>query len=411
MTIATASEGAAPLAASPAGSPAATIEPVRSSAHAWRWRILAIILVAEVMDLLDATVTNVAGPSVRDDLGGGASLLQWLASGYTLAFGVLLVIGGRLGDRWGRRRLFLLGAGGFAVASLLCALAPSPELLVAARVAQGAFGALLIPQGLGILKSVFPPGETGKAFAAFGPVLGLSAVGGPILAGALIHLDPFGTGWRSIFLMNVPLGLAAVLGGIRYIPKDDPNPGVRIDLVAAALLTVASTLVIFPLIQGPEADWPAWTFGCLVAGVLAFAGFILRERRSTHSLIESSLLRNRAYKTGMLFGLAFFAGTAGFMLITSLFVQLHLHYGPLKAGLTLAPIAVGIVVASIASFVLMAKLGRYLLLIGVAINMAGLIGLAVVVTHYGQDTASVDLIAPLFVAGLGMGAVFAPCSM
>ncbi|MET7302249.1 MFS transporter [Embleya sp. NPDC005575] len=390
-----------------ADSPAAAEAPL-PAAYARRWRILAIVLVAEVMDLLDSTVTNVAGPSVRDDLGGGASLLQWLASGYTLAFGVLLVVGGRLGDRWGRRRLFLLGAGGFAAASLLCALSPSPELLVTARIAQGAFGALLIPQGFGILKSVFPPGETGKAFAAFGPVLGLSAVGGPILAGALIHLDLFGTGWRLIFLMNVPLGLAAVLGGLRYIPRDDPNPGVRIDFAAAALLTAASTLIILPLIQGPEADWPLWSFGCLAAGIAAFAGFILRERRSPHSLIEATLLRNRAYKSGMLFGLAFFAGTTGFMLITSLFVQLHLHYGPLDAGLTLAPIAVGIVVASIAGFQVMTRLGRNLLLIGVGVHMAGLIALAAVVTHYGSDTTSIDLIGPLFIAGLGMGAVFAP---
>ncbi|WP_235619273.1 MFS transporter [Embleya scabrispora] len=393
----------------PAPAPAAEAETPLPAAYARRWRILAIVLVAEVMDLLDSTVTNVAGPSVRDDLGGGASLLQWLASGYTLAFGVLLVVGGRLGDRWGRRRLFLLGAGGFATASLLCALSPSPELLVAARVAQGAFGALLIPQGFGILKSVFPREETGKAFAAFGPVLGLSAVGGPILAGALIHLDLFGTGWRLIFLMNVPLGLAAVLGGLRYIPRDDPNPSVRIDLLAAVLLSVASTLIILPLIQGPEADWPLWSFGCLAAGAAAFAGFILRERRSsTHSLIEATLLRNRAYKSGMLFGLAFFAGTTGFMLITSLFIQLHLRYGPLEAGLTLAPIAVGIVIASIAGFQVMARLGRNLLLIGVGVHTAGLTALAVVVAHYGSHTTGAALIAPLFVAGIGMGAVFAP---
>jgi EmrB/QacA subfamily drug resistance transporter len=402
-------------AAAPAASavPAAEAAPApaptpKSPVHAWRWRILAIVMVAEVMDMLDSTVTNVAGPSVRDSIGGGAGLLQWLASGYTLAFGVLLVVGGRLGDRWGRRRLFLLGAGGFALASLACALSPSPDLLVAARVAQGAFGALLIPQGLGILKAVFPAEEIGKAFSAFGPVIGLSAVGGPILAGTLIHVDLFGTGWRMIFLLNVPLGLAAVLGAIRWFPKDTPNPDVRIDLVAAALLTVASSLTIFALIQGPESDWPAWTFGCLAAGLLAFAGFVVRERRSPHSLIESTLLRNRAYKSGMLFGLAFFAGVAGFMLVTSLFVQIHLHYGPLHAGLTLAPVAVGIVVASIAGFQLLAKLGRRLLLIGVCVNIVGLLSLAAVVTHYGRDTTSLTLVAPLFVVGLGMGGVFAP---
>src|SRR6185369_17209310 len=173
-----------------------------------------VVLAAEIMDLLDATIINIAGPSILADLGGSYAFVQWLAAGYTLAFAVGLVTGGRLGDLFGRRRMFVIGAAGFTICSVLCAVAPGPAALIAFRVLQGAFGAVLIPQGFGIVKSVFPPAQVGAAFGAFGPVIGLSAVGGPILAGALVDADFWGTGWRMIFLINLPLGIAAVAGAL-----------------------------------------------------------------------------------------------------------------------------------------------------------------------------------------------------
>jgi MFS family permease len=201
----------APAAAAP---PHAAAEPFRL-----RWVVLAIVLVAEIMDLLDSTVITIAAPTVRAELGGGASTMQWWAAGYTLAFGVFMIIGGRLGDLFGRKRVFAVGIAGFTAASAACALAPSPDFLIAMRVVQGGFGALLIPQGLGMIKTVFPPREMGGAFAAFGPVMGIAAVGGPILAGWLVSADLLGTGWRMIFLVNLPLGVIGLVGALRFSPS------------------------------------------------------------------------------------------------------------------------------------------------------------------------------------------------
>src|SRR3954471_15811504 len=184
--------------------PAAVAPPATAEPFRLRWVVLAIVLVAEIMDLLDSTVITIAAPTVRHELGGSTATMQWWAAGYTLAFGVFMIIGGRLGDVFGRRRIFVVGIVGFTAASAACALAPSPDFLVVMRVLQGGFGALLIPQGLGMIKTVFPPAEMGGAFAAFGPVMGLAAVGGPLLAGWLVSADLLGTGWRMIFLPSLP---------------------------------------------------------------------------------------------------------------------------------------------------------------------------------------------------------------
>lgn len=376
--------------------------------HPWRWRILAVVLAAEILDLLDSTIINIAAPSIRADLGGAVSTIQWIAAGYTLAFGVLLVIGGRLGDRWGRRRMFLVGAVGFTAMSAACALATSPELLISFRVLQGALGAVLIPQGLGVIKSVFPDAELGKAFSLFGPVIGLSAVCGPILAGALIDLDAWGTGWRMIFLINLPLGFAAVFGAARWMPKDPAKPGVVIDAFSGGLLALASLLVIYPLIQGPGADWPTWTFLSLAGGLLVGAAFVYRERHAESPLIAPTLLQNRSFTAGLSLILVFFAGATGLMLTLSLFVQNYLHYSPLRAGLTMAPIALGIALGSVGVYPLIPRLGRRLILIGLLVNAGGVLALALVVHQNGDRTGSLVLIAPAFVIGLGMAGVFAP---
>ena len=191
------------------------------------------MLVAEIMDLLDSTVITIAAPTVRPELGGSTTSMQWWAAGYTLAFAVFMIVGGRLGDMFGRRRVFIVGITGFTLASIACALAPSPDVLIATRVLQGGFGALLIPQGLGMIKTVFPPKEMGGAFAAFGPIMGLAAIAGPILAGWLVTADLLGTGWRMIFLINVPLGVArparrAALHARVEVPHaDQARPGRR----------------------------------------------------------------------------------------------------------------------------------------------------------------------------------------
>jgi EmrB/QacA subfamily drug resistance transporter len=385
-----------------------SIEEQQPAGHPWRWWILAVVLAAEILDLLDSTIINVAAPSIRADLGGAVSTIQWIAAGYTLAFGVLLVIGGRLGDRFGRRRMFLIGATGFTAMSVACALAQNPQMLIGFRVLQGALGAMLLPQGLGVLRSVFPPAELGKAFTSFGPVMGLSAVCGPILAGALIDLNAWGTGWRMIFLINLPLGLVAVFGAARWMPKDPPRPGVVIDAVSGVLLAIALFLLIYPLIQGPERHWPAWTYLSLIAAVLFGAAFVIRERRTESPLIEPGLLTNRAFTSGLLLALLFFAALAGLMLTVSLFLQSYLHYSPLRAGLTLAPIAFGLALGAVAVSSLVARLGRLILFMGLFLTAAGALALALVVHHQGSSTGTLALFGPMLVIGIGMGGVVAP---
>ncbi|HEY4826277.1 MAG TPA: MFS transporter, partial [Solirubrobacteraceae bacterium] len=214
----------------------ATAASAATRLFAARWIVLAVVLAADVMDLIDATIVNVAGPTIRHDLGGGASTLQWLGAAYTLTFAVLLVTGARLGDIFGRRRLFLIGSAGFTAMSAACALAPSPEILIGLRALQGGFGALVIPQGFGLIKEVFPEDEMSKVFATFGPVMGLSAIVAPILAGVLIDADLLGTGWRMVFLINVPVGIAALAAAVKVLPRGAATPGTRLDLIGMVLL-------------------------------------------------------------------------------------------------------------------------------------------------------------------------------
>ena len=190
-----------------------------------RWFVFAVVIAANIMDLMDATIVNVAGPSIRAALGGGASTLQWLPAGYTLAFAVFLITGARLGDKFGRRRLFLIGSAGFTLMSAACAAAPSMEVLIVFRVLQGSFGALMIPQGFGMLKEVFDEDEMTKVFGAFGPMMGLSILAAPILAGALVEANLWGIGWRLVFLINVPIGVAAFAGAVRVLPRTVAHPG------------------------------------------------------------------------------------------------------------------------------------------------------------------------------------------
>jgi EmrB/QacA subfamily drug resistance transporter len=380
--------------------------PAGDGLYAARWLVLAIVLCAEVMDLIDATIVNVAGPSIRRDLGGGATTLQWLGAAYTLSFAVLLVTGARLGDIFGRRRLFLVGSFGFTLMSALCAVAPSAELLIVIRALQGGFGALLIPQGFGLLKEVFPPEEEGKVFASFGPVMGLSAIAAPILAGVLIDADILSTGWRMVFLINVPVGIVAFAGAVRYLPRGAAKPGTRLDLVGMTLVGAASVAIIYPLIEGRAEGWPVWIFAMLAAGIVLLAAFVLYERRRTEApLIEPSLLRNHTYTDGIGVALGFFAVFAGLILIVSLFCQVGQGFSPVHAGLTLVPMTAGMVVSMVISFALVAKLGRHLLHLGIALSAAGAVVLALTVS--GATAASTWALLPaLLLMGLGAGFVF-----
>ncbi|MEV0583297.1 MFS transporter [Nonomuraea sp. NPDC050310] len=378
-------------------------------AYRWRWTALFVILAAEVMDLLDALITQIAGPSIQADLGGTEGMLQWLVAGYTLAMAVGLITGGRLGDLYGRKRMFIVGAAGFTVASLLCGVAVSPEMLIGARVLQGLFGAVMLPQGLGLIKAMFPPQEMGKAFSAFGPVMTISSVGGPVLAGWLVSADLFGTGWRMIFLINLPVGLLAVLAAIKYLPEHRSTDATRLDLVGMLLVSLAAFLLIFPLIQGQEQDWPAWTWVSMAGSIVMFWVFGRYEaRKKGDPLVTPSLFRKRAFTGGLVAGLAFFTGMIGLGLVFMLYMQQGLGYSPLKAGLTSLPQALGGVAGFGIAMALQARLGRTLLQLGTGVMTVGAVILGVTVHLAGLEAGPWQLAPGLALVGIGMGITMAP---
>lgn len=399
------------MTVSKATSPAMTS--VASAGYALRWPALFVILAAEVMDLLDALITSIAGPTIVRDLGGGETLIQWLAAGYTLAMASGLLLGGRLGDIYGRRRMFLIGMAGFTTMSLACAVSTSPEMLVTFRVLQGLLGAVMIPQGLGMIKEMFPPAEVGAAFGAFGPVMGLSAVGGPILAGWLVDADLLDWSWRSIFAINIPLGVAALATGLRLLPPSRPDRSVHIELTSVAIASGSMFLLIYPLIQGQELGWPAWTYAMIAAGLLGFGLLArverFRDRSGKVTLVTPSLFAKRAFTGGLATGMALFGALMGTSIVFTLFVQLGLGFDPLHAGLAGIAQAAGMVVGFIASQPLMSTYGgRRVMHAGQVLSVAGFAGF-VLTLHVAGDGVGIWAMSPALAAiGVGMGLTMAP---
>ena len=376
-----------------------------STPYRLRWVVAIVVLAANVMDLLDATIVNVAAPSIHRDLGGGADTIQWLSAGYTLAFAVLLIAGARLGDILGRRRLFLVGSAGFTLFSAACAIAPNVGVLIAFRALQGAFGALMIPQGFGLVKQVFDDdAEFDKATGLFGPATGVAMLAAPVLAGALVDANLWGTGWRLVFLINVPIGLVALPLAVRSLPRGATHPDVKLDLGGVGLIGLALVAIIYPLIQGQSAGWPAWTFVLLAAGVALLVTFLFYERhRSSNALIEPTLLMNRTYLSGVAVTLALFGAFGGLLLCISLYGQLGEGWSPIHAGLALTPMVVGLILGMVGSLPFVSRLGRRLLQVGITFIAVGTAALAMILTSV--HTASTwDLVPGLFFVGIGLGA-------
>ncbi|MGI5421042.1 MFS transporter [Actinomadura luteofluorescens] len=377
-----------------------------------RWLGLSAILAATLLNLLDSTVVNVAAPAIRADLGGSFSALQWTAAGYTLALAVALLTGGRLGDMFGRRPVLLAGAAAFTAMSAACAFAWSPESLIAARVAQGLCAAVMIPQGFGLIRDLFGA-HTGKAFALFGPVIGLATILGPVVAGLLIDADLFGTGWRAIFLVNVPVGGYALIVGARALPVPaaaDRSGG--LDVTGMLLGGLGMSMLVYPLVQGRELGWPAWSLALLAGSVPVLALFALhqlrRARRGRTPLVRLSVFAGRAYSSGVLFVVVFFGAIAGFSLATGLFLQLGLGYTPLAASLAMSSWAVGAFAGSAFSGMTMTRLGRRVLHLGLLLMLAGLAALYAVFEAAGTGVGGWHLAAPLLLFGAGMGMIFVP---
>ncbi|MCB5908337.1 MFS transporter [Streptomyces pinistramenti] len=389
-------------------------DPPAAPPYRWRWLILVVMLVAEIMDLLDASIVNVAGPALEESLGAGSVGLQWVIGGYALTLGAGLVLGGRLGDRYGRRRMFLTGLAAFTAASLLCAAAPNIESLIVFRLLQGTAGAMLLPQGLGLLRENFSGPELTTVFGIFGPVLGLGGIIGPVLGGGLIQGDFFGLGWRLVFLVNLPIGIAALIIAAVFVPRKPGDPAVRIDGIGAALVAAACALLVLPLNQGQESGWPLWTWLCLAASVIGFAAFAVRQRRTAAAgrapLVTPALLRKPAFTVG-LGGIAlFFGGLVGSQLVLTLYLQIGQHFTAGQAGLGNLPLAVGTAIGgAVSGAVLAERIGRAVLQAGPLVQLGGAALLWYELDGTGGPASfSIWDVAPgIAVSGIGAGLVIA----
>jgi EmrB/QacA subfamily drug resistance transporter len=382
-----------PPAPTPSAGPSATL----------MWAMLIVVLIADLLDLLDATITNIAAPTIVADIGGGSALVKWLGASYALAMGTLLVVGGRLGDKYGQRRIFLIGMTGFTLASAACGLALNPVTLIIARILQGGFGALMIPQGVAIMTKTFPRDMLTKAFAAFGPMLGLSSIAGPVLAGFIIDANLAGLGWRPVFLINIVLGGAGLLAAIRLLPRVDADPATRVDLRGSALLGGAVFSLLYGLIQGSSDGWTIPPIACIGLAAVLFAGFCWRQTTATDPLIKPTLLANRGFTTGLVIGLAFFAGLTGLIYVISLFLQTGLRYTPAHASLALLPLMIGLVLAAAVCMGLISRLGRTLVVIGLFVTLAGAGLMLTVVATAGTRATWWELSGAILVIGMGMG--------
>jgi EmrB/QacA subfamily drug resistance transporter len=377
------------------------------------WVGFTVLTVAAVMDLLDSTITQTAAPYIRRELGGSYSDLQWISAAYTLAMAALMLVGGRLGDIFGRRQVLLCAMGGFVVCSTLCALAPGAGTLILARVLQGSVAAMMVPQCFGLIRELFGDEGQQRAFGVFGPVMGLASIAGPLAGGGLIALNVFGLSWRAIFLVNVPVGLVAIAVGFRFLPNDRPTVrAARPDLSSTLLAAAIGVLLVYPLIEGRAHGWPLWSFAMLAAGLLVIGVFALRQRKLVRAgrapLVEPTVFGRRGYSSGLMVVLGFIGAMGGVLLAFNVMFQAGLGFSPLSSAVATVPIPIVAIAGSITSSILLPKIGRVTMQAGTAVMAAGVLAVIVVLRADGAGISAWDLTAPLAVLGYGMGMVFVP---
>lgn len=372
-----------------------------------RWIALAVLLLVNFMNLMDVTIVNVALPSMQKNLGASSSQIEWVVAAYILAFALGLLPFGRLGDIVGRRGMFVLGVGLFTLASALCGLAPSIELLIGARVLQGLAGAIMTPQVLSIATVIFPPSERGLVFSFFGLASSLAAVTGPIIGGALVSVDLYGLDWRPIFLVNVPFGIGATIAGLLLIAPIPAHRQLSNDYVGIALFSLAILAVVFPLVEGRTYGWPAWAFAMLAAGFVILAVFYLwerrREARGEAELLPVKLLTNRNFAIGSLMSLVFFSGIPGFFMMLAIFYQAGFGLTPLESGLTTVPFPLGVFAASFISGRLDGRFLSQRIAVGALLLAIGMVYVRFTIGAVGTSIDHWAFVPPLAIGGLGLG--------
>jgi EmrB/QacA subfamily drug resistance transporter len=370
------------------------------------------MIVGALMDMIDVTIVNVALPTIRQDLHASATQLEWVVSGYMLAFAAALIIAGNLGDLLGRKRVFLAGAALFGLASLAAGLSGSGAELIAARVVQGAAAAAMTPQVLATFRAIFAGSERGKAFGIYGAMLGFASAIGLVLGGVLTEANLFGWSWRAVFFVNVPVAVAALIAGLCFVPETRDPAARRPDLPGALLLAASLVAVVYPLLEGRQLGWPAWVWPLLGAGLAGLAALGILERRrkgrATAPLLRTGLFRIPAFAAGLGIQLAFSAGMQGFFLAFALWLQAGEHFSPLKAGLTAVAFSVGSFIGAPAAVPLAQRHGRRVLAGGGVLMVAGIAGIAIAARHVGVDGSPWPIVPGLVVAGAGLALLVVP---
>ncbi|KRA97747.1 MFS transporter [Devosia sp. Root685] len=375
-----------------------------------RWVGLFVLLIANFMNLIDVTIVNVALPSMRDHLGATDNQIEWVVAAYILAFALGLLPFGRLGDILGRTTLFLWGVAGFTVASALCGLAPNIEFLIVARIIQGLAGAMMTPQVLAIATVTFPPHERGQAFSLFGLSAGLASVCGPILGGVLISANLFGLSWQPIFLVNIPIGIAAVVAGWFLIPRLPGHPTLRNDYVGISLFGLGIMAVVFPIVEGRAYGWPVWAFGMIIAGLALLVSFVFWTRRRAalgqSQLLNFDLITNRQFMFGALVVTIFASGIPGMFMVISLLLQGGFDFTPLESGLANTPFSVGVLIASLIAGRFGARYLRGRLALAGALLTFGIGWLHFYIAGVTDSVDHWAFLLPLLIAGIGLGLGF-----
>jgi EmrB/QacA subfamily drug resistance transporter len=373
---------------------------------------IGILLFASFMDLLDATIVQVALPSIGADLSATEAQLEWVVSGYMLAFAMGLITGGRLGDLYGRRRMFLIGIAGFTLASAAASASWSGEVLVVTRFAQGLFAALMVPQLLASVQALFSPRERAPMFGLIGGVSGLAAVAGPLLGGWLIDADLLGLGWRTVFLINIPVGIVIFALAARFVPDTRSSRPMRLDLVGVALLTAVVLAFMVPLIEGQTLGWPAWLWACVAVGVLLHAVFVAYSRRRMardgSALLPMPLFADRGFSAGIVTQAAFQGALNAFTLPFIIYLQVGLGFDALAAGLNLLAFSLGALLGTGAVIPLVAKAGKALVTAGTVVLAAGVLWVFAVLAATGADFTGWAAVWPMLISGFGLALIVIP---
>lgn len=402
---------------------AASAPAAEAAEYPLRWWTLAVMVAAQFMFVVDVFIVNVSLPSIRANLRAAPAELEAIVAAYQIAYATLLITGGRLGDIAGRKLVFQIGLIGFTLASFWCGMSATAPQLIAARVAQGATAALMLPQVLAAIQTLFPAHERARAYSIFGLVLGLGGAAGPILGGALIDLNIAGLGWRSVFLVNLPVGVVAATAACIAMPRLAKAQRVRLDLVGTAVLCASVVASLYPLLFARDAGWPWWMVALLFVGAIGFVCFWNIEARLSarrgQPLVDVASLGERAFATGLAASFAFYLGITSFLLVLTLYLQSGLRMSALRAGLTVAPLAVGFLASSRRATHWTERRGIGVLIAGVGLVIVSLLWFLIVAhglsllgangaTPSLQVAASLRLAWPLALYGFGEGLVIVP---